>query len=80
MADSIYEFVVERLNDEVNKSGKLCQVIADESGVPLRTIEKIARGTTENPRVQTVQKLATYFRKNPVVTQGGGSERRAATG
>lgn len=69
MADSIYEYVVERLNDDPNKSGRAWKVIAYESGVPLRTIEKIARRTTENPRIQTIEKLANYFRKSPVVTQ-----------
>jgi hypothetical protein len=65
MADSIYEYVVERL--DANRSGKAWKMIADESGVSLRTIEKIGRKTTKNPRIQTVEQLAAYFRKHPVV-------------
>jgi hypothetical protein len=37
-------------------------VIARYSSVPLRTLEKIARGSTPNPGVKTVQALAEYLR------------------
>ena len=35
--------------------------IAEESGVPLRTLEKIARGETKNPGVAHIEKLLLYF-------------------
>lgn len=38
------------------------QEIADGSGVPKRTVEKVARKEIEDPGVSTVQKLADYFR------------------
>lgn len=49
-------------------------VIADESGVPLRTIEKIARREVEDPRVSNIQKLADYFvaaKDAPASGEGG---------
>ncbi len=36
--------------------------VAEESGISLRTIEKIARLEIENPGVKTVERLAQYFR------------------
>lgn len=36
--------------------------VADGSGVPLRTLEKIARREIQDPGVSTVEKLAAYFR------------------
>jgi len=35
--------------------------LAQESGVPLRTIEKIASRRTRYPRIDTVEKLASYL-------------------
>ena len=44
------------------------QALAVPAGVPWQTVEKIARGKTRFPRVDTVEKLARYFstRENPV--------------
>lgn len=36
--------------------------IADESGVPYATLEKIGQGDTENPSLPTARKLLTWFR------------------
>lgn len=36
--------------------------VEDGSGVPKRTVEKIARRETENPGVSHIEKLATFFR------------------
>ena len=58
MIDSIHEYVVEQLQA---CKGQWSQV-ADESGVPKRTLEKIASGETADPRVKTVELLASYFR------------------
>jgi hypothetical protein len=41
--------------------------IAEASGVPLRTLEKIARKESPDPRVSSVQALFDYFRSQPVV-------------
>lgn len=38
--------------------------VADKSGVPLRTIEKIARGEIANPGINSVQRLLNYFSKS----------------
>ncbi len=40
--------------------------VADESGVSLDTIRKIAQRQTEDPKVGKVQKLANYFRDRQV--------------
>lgn len=36
--------------------------IADESGVPYGTLEKVAQGDTKNPQFETVDKLLSWFR------------------
>ena len=54
---NLHEFVVSRL---IACRGTW-PVIAEKSGVPLRTLEKIARREVEDPRVSSVQKLADYF-------------------
>lgn len=41
------------------------QLVAEGSGVPKRTLEKIARGEVVDPRVSTVEKLAAWLRKHP---------------
>jgi transcriptional regulator with XRE-family HTH domain len=36
--------------------------LARQCGVSKRTFEKIAHGNTRNPRLDTVEKLASFFR------------------
>lgn len=59
--ESMYDFVMGRL--------KLAKgnwpTVADESGVSLRTLEKIARGEIKDPGVSHIEKLAMYFRDQP---------------
>ena len=55
--ESIHEFVIDRL--QAAKGG--WPTIAEGSGVPLRTLEKVARRENADPRVGTVEKLARYF-------------------
>ena len=38
------------------------QEVADGSGVPRRTVEKIARREIDDPGVSNVQKIADFFR------------------
>ena len=54
----MFSYVLAQL--ELSK-GALPQV-ANESGVPYRTLQKIASGETKDPGVCTVQKLYDYFR------------------
>lgn len=56
--ESIFEFVLSQLQAAKGTWPK----VASESGVPKRTIEKIARGEIPNPGINTVEKLASYFR------------------
>lgn len=56
--DSIYAYVMERLQAAKGNWPK----VAEESGVPLRTLEKIARREIQDPGVSHVEKLAAYFR------------------
>jgi hypothetical protein len=55
----IYDYVIDQL--ELSK-GRWSEV-AIGSGVPKRTLEKIARRETENPGVKHIQQLSDYFRK-----------------
>jgi hypothetical protein len=57
--DSLYAYVLGQLGAS---KGKLPSV-ARGSGIPYRTLEKIARGETSDPGVLTIEKLARYFRK-----------------
>jgi transcriptional regulator with XRE-family HTH domain len=57
-AVSLHEYVVKRLL----ASKGTWRVVAEDSGVSRRTLEKIARGEVKDPGVLTVQKLADYFR------------------
>jgi transcriptional regulator with XRE-family HTH domain len=58
----IYEFVIQSL---ARWKGHWPQV-ADETGVPIRTIEKIATKKTKNPGIKTCEILAAYFAEKPV--------------
>lgn len=59
MDKPIFDYVTEQL--ELHK-GRL-PTVADESGVPYRTIQKIASGETKDPGVSVVQTLHDYFRE-----------------
>lgn len=60
MSESILFFVQERL-----RSGdQTLYAIARGSGVPFSTVQRIASGQTPSPRVDTVEKLAAYFRRD----------------
>lgn len=59
MNDSIHEQVIEQLQAAKGQWTR----VAEESGVPRRTIEKIARREIPNPGVKTVEQLARYFRE-----------------
>lgn len=54
---SIYEYVMERLQ----ASKGTWPDVAAGSGVPLRTLEKIARREIQDPGVSQIEKLAGYF-------------------
>jgi transcriptional regulator with XRE-family HTH domain len=60
MTDSIHEYVLEQL--QLHK-GRWTEV-ADGSGIPKRTIEKIARREVVDPGVSKIERLAQYFRDN----------------
>jgi predicted transcriptional regulator len=44
------------------------RTVAEESGVPYKTLQKIADGTHKDPRFSQVQKLADYFQENGQAT------------
>jgi hypothetical protein len=53
---------VERLKETIATGGRgLLTRIARESGVPYKTLEKIYRGDTKNPRYNSVKLLEAYF-------------------
>ena len=58
----IFDYVLAQL---VQSKGLLPR-IAQESGVPYRTLQKIANGEIRDPGVSTIQKLYDYFRQRAV--------------
>lgn len=54
-------FVIEQLRRRKGEWPKISRA----SAVPYFTISKMVTGTTRNPRVNTVQRLANYFMDNP---------------
>ena len=59
MEESLLEYVVKRLQSLKGSWPK----VAAGSGVPLRTVEKVANGQSKNPQFQTVDRLARYLRE-----------------
>lgn len=59
MTESIHQYVIDRLE---SAKGRWSEV-AEDSGVPKRTLEKIARQETKDPGVITVEKLYRYFKR-----------------
>lgn len=58
MNDSILGYVMGRLDAAKGRWPE----IAAASGVPYRTVQKIGSGKTRTPRIDNVEKLASYFR------------------
>lgn len=62
MTESIYQYVLDQLQEVKGN----WPAVAEESGISLRTIEKIARREVEDPGVSKIERLAAYFRsRNP---------------
>ncbi|HEX5461918.1 MAG TPA: hypothetical protein VFX20_18280 [Steroidobacteraceae bacterium] len=59
MTESMLQYVVDSLQAI---KGHWAEV-ADATGVPKRTIEKIAAGITGDPGVRKIELLASYFRR-----------------
>ena len=57
METDLLAFVVQNLRGSVGR----WKEIAEASGVPYSTVAKIGQGETENPRIESVQKLANHF-------------------
>jgi predicted transcriptional regulator len=57
METSLHAYVVSRLQSAKGTWPK----VAEGSGVPRRTIEKIARGEIRRPNVQSIEQLKAYF-------------------
>lgn len=58
---SIHQYVLDQL--EASKGS--WPAVAEETGISIRTIEKIARQEVENPGVKTVEQLARHFQQKP---------------
>jgi hypothetical protein len=58
MDKPMLEYVLERLDES---KGRL-PTVAAESGVPYRTLQKIANRDTEDPGVSHIQRLHDYYR------------------
>lgn len=55
MQESMHDFVVRRLQE--SKAAEW-QHVADASGIPLRTIERVARRVYKSHRLSTIEPLA----------------------
>lgn len=65
MSESIYAFVLEKLQATKYR----WPAVSAGSGVPIRTLEKIARQETRNPKIETIEKLASYFREQDAAAE-----------
>lgn len=59
MTDSIHDFVVA----ELQRTKGHWAIVARETDIPLRSLEKIARKEWKNPGVKTIERLAKHFRE-----------------
>ena len=59
MKSQIYDYVMAKLEDSKGH----WRIVAAGSGVPKRTLEKIASKEIPNPGIKSIQALADYFRK-----------------
>lgn len=57
MKGSLHEYVIDQLQSTKGQ----WPTVAEESGVNIRTIEKIARREISDPGVSFIEKLARYF-------------------
>lgn len=57
MKDSLHDYVIDQLQGAKGQ----WPTVARESGVNIRTIEKIARREISDPGVSFIEKLARYF-------------------
>ena len=73
MEDSIYQYVLAQL--QLAKGD--WRTVAVETGISIRTIEKIARREVEDPGVSKIEILAKYFRERGEPSSGTRSELRA---
>lgn len=66
MSESMYQYVL----DQLSLAKGSWPSVAEATGIPYRTIEKIGRQETKDPGVSSIETLASYFRaqtpKNPV--------------
>jgi predicted transcriptional regulator len=54
---SIHDYVLSNLE------GKRLGQLSRESGIPFGTLRKIREGTSKAPRIDTLERIAEYFRK-----------------
>jgi predicted transcriptional regulator len=60
MTESMHEYVIDQLQRAKGRWG----VVAEETGISRRTVEKIARREIGDPSVSFVERLNKYFRDN----------------
>ena len=61
---------IQEMRDKKKEMGYTYAQIADLSGVPLGTVQKIFSGETESPRYDTILALEQLFRDSTVVREG----------
>jgi hypothetical protein len=73
MQESIFERVLTKLDEYKGRWDE----VAEGSGVPLRTLEKIGRRETTNPGIAHVDRLFAYFDLGSVDSSRLKTKRRA---
>ena len=63
--ESIHDYVLA----ELQKRNGNWPTVARESGVPYGTLKKIAIKSTSAPRIDTLERLASYFREHGMSAQ-----------
>ena len=60
---------IEQMRQQKQEKGYTYAQIAELSGVPLGTVQKIFSGETTNPRYDTLQALENLFSQRPVLAE-----------
>lgn len=58
-SESLHDYVLARLQATKGRWPS----VAEKSGVSIRTLSKVARREVQYPRINTLEKLARYFRE-----------------
>lgn len=61
VSSAMHESIFDRVLSKLDENKGRWQEVADGSGVPFRTLEKIGRRETTNPGIAHIDRLFAYF-------------------